>query len=115
MNRGEEVSDATADSQFALLVSTFAGTDGVTLGTVGRGFGSGALQVNGRIFAMVTRGRIVMKLPRARVADLIGAGQGSSFDAGRGKPMKEWVQLEPMPDDDLLGLARESRDFVSRP
>lgn len=115
MNRGEEVSDATADSQFALLVSTFAGTDGVTLGTVGRGFGSGALQVNGRIFAMVTRGRIVMKLPRARVADLIGAGQGSSFDAGKGKPMKEWVQLEPMPDDDLLGLARESRDFVSRP
>jgi hypothetical protein len=32
----------------------------------GRGFGSGTLQVNGRIHAMVSRGRFVVKLPRAR-------------------------------------------------
>ena len=32
----------------------------------GRGFGSGTLQVNGRIYAMVSRGRFVVKLPRTR-------------------------------------------------
>jgi hypothetical protein len=51
------------------------------------------LQVNGRIVAMVIRGRFVVKLPRACVDTLIARGTGLPFDAGQGRPMKEWVKV----------------------
>ena len=47
------------------LVEALAGRSGVTLGSGRRGFGSDALLVNGHIFAMVSRGHLVLKLPRA--------------------------------------------------
>jgi hypothetical protein len=59
----------------------------------GRGFGSGTLQVNGRIHAMVSRGRFVVKLPPARADTLIASRTGLPFDAGKGQPMKEWVAI----------------------
>jgi hypothetical protein len=59
----------------------------------GQGFGSRALKINNRIFAMLVGGRLVVKLPRARVAELIETGRGQPFDAGKGRPMKEWVAL----------------------
>ena len=114
MSGTEAAPQPLADHQFDLLVRALLGTPEVTVGTGTRRFGSGALQVNGRIFAMVTRGHIVMKLPRARVEALIAAGRGLSFDAGKGRPMKEWVQLEPASQGELLALAHEARDFVSR-
>ncbi len=59
----------------------------------GRGFGSNALKINNRIFAMLAGGRLVVKLPRARVAELIETGHGEPFDSGKGTPMKEWITL----------------------
>ena len=78
------------------------------------GFGSGALKVNGKIFAMVagSNGRLVLKLPRARVAELIAGGTGGPFDAGKGRPLKEWLTVL---DDDparCVALAREALAFV---
>ena len=49
---------------------------GVTVAE-GRGFGSGTLQVTGRIHAMASRGRFVVKLPRARADTLIASGTAS--------------------------------------
>jgi TfoX/Sxy family transcriptional regulator of competence genes len=108
------MSSGTVEERFGALVGALAGKDGVALGTGKRGFGSDALQVGGRIFAMVTSGRVVLKLPRERVRDLIEAGKGAPFDAGKGRPMQEWVALEAVDWDDLLQLAREARGFVSR-
>ena len=103
----------TADARFAEVVAAFEGNDGVTLGSGGRGFGTGALQVHGRIFAMVSSGRFVVKLPRNQVAALVASGEGLPFDAGKGRPMKEWVVLTDAIADRWLALARQARTFVA--
>jgi TfoX/Sxy family transcriptional regulator of competence genes len=78
-----------------------------------RAFGSNALKVNGKIFATLVRGSLVLKLPKARVASLIDAGLGGPFDAGKGKPMKEWVTILGG-ERSWLSLAREARLFVGQ-
>jgi TfoX/Sxy family transcriptional regulator of competence genes len=103
----------TVQARFAELADALVGRDGVTLGPDRRGFGSGALQVEGRIFAMVARGRLVVKLPRERVTALLASGDGVAFDAGKGRPMKEWVALEERTGERWLELAREARAFVA--
>jgi len=103
-----------SEAQFAALVEALAGRDDVTFGG-GRGFGSGTLQVRGRIFAMVSGERLVMKLPPLRVADLVLRGDGLPFDAGKGKPMREWVALIGGSADACLALAREAMRFVAGP
>jgi hypothetical protein len=76
-----------------------------------RSFGANALKVNGKIFAMLVRGALVIKLPKARVQTLIESGAGAPFDAGKGKPMKEWVTLEG-DERKWTKLAREAYAFV---
>jgi hypothetical protein len=104
----------TPEDIFNGLVEALAGDEGVDFATGTRGFGSGTLQVDGRIFAMVSRGRLVMKLPRDRVGGLIVAGAGSPFDACKGKPMREWVALEDPTREGALSLAKEALAFVGR-
>jgi hypothetical protein len=104
----------TADEAFSGLVEALAGHDGVDFAAGKRGFGAGTLQVGGRIFAMVSQGRLVMKMPRERVAELIAEGSGSPFDAGKGKPMQEWVVLEHPTQGGALSLAQEALAFVGQ-
>src|SRR5215211_6838001 len=86
--------DRSAAELFASLCAEFAGAPGVTVPGSGRpGFGSSALKINNSIFAMLVGDRVVVNLPRMRVTELIEAGVGEAFDAGKGKPMKEWVGL----------------------
>jgi TfoX/Sxy family transcriptional regulator of competence genes len=76
-----------------------------------REFGSNGLKVNGKLFAMLVRGALVLKLPKTRVQALLDAGAGAAFDAGKGKPMKEWVVVKA-PSSRWAALAREAREFV---
>lgn len=69
---------------------------------------------SGKFFAFVTRGRLVVKLPATRVEELIASGEGSVFDAGKGRPMKEWVGLRPPDEDACAAYMSEARDFVGR-
>jgi hypothetical protein len=71
-----------------------------------------ALQVDGRIFAMVRHGGPVLKLPQDRVADLVARGDGTPFDAGKGKPMKQWVVLERGTPEEWRSMAEEALAFV---
>ena len=77
-----------------------------------RGFGSHALRIHGKIFAMVVRHHLVVKLPRWRVDSLVESGDGVRFDANRGRPMKEWLRLDPASSLDWEALAQEAMGFV---
>jgi hypothetical protein len=104
--------DRTATERFDGLVTAMVGRPGVTGPQGGRGFGSDALRVDGRIFAMLAGGRLVVKLPRARVDGLVDGGHGVRFDANKGRPMKEWLSLDPGSPLDWAALAEEARRFV---
>jgi hypothetical protein len=78
-----------------------------------RRFGASGLKVDKTIFAMLVRGRLVVKLPRARVEALMAAGAGERFDPrGDGRLMKEWLVVAPGADVDWLALASEAMQFV---
>lgn len=102
------------EERFNVLVDEFRASPGVSVpGEPGqRGFGSNALKVHGSIFAMISGGRLVVKLPRQRVETLIGTGVGAPFDAGKGRAMKEWLTVIADDDKLWLALAHEARDFV---
>jgi hypothetical protein len=105
---------APAGERYADLVEDLMGTEDVTPPGGGSGFGRSALRYRGRIFAMFVRGRLVLKLPARRVAELVEAGAGVHFDANKGTPMKEWLSLEPESGEDWLALALEALDFARR-
>jgi hypothetical protein len=98
--------------RFQDLVDELAGTDGVTPPRGGSGFGRSGLRFQDRIFAMVVRGRLVLKLPAARVDELAEAGEGVHFDANKGAPMKEWLSLDPDSGLAWLPLAAEALEFA---
>jgi hypothetical protein len=103
------------DALFAVLVDAFADRPGVTPPAEGDSrFGSAALQVNGAIFAMVTRGRLVVKLPSRRVAALVDAGTGVPFDANRGLPMKQWLTVAGTDAATWRALTEEAYAFVAQ-
>lgn len=106
--------EITPEDRYAKVVGAFLGDDKVTSGSGKKSFGSSTLQVNGKIFAMLTsRGRFVVKLPKQRVDSLVASGSGERFDPGYGRLMKEWLTVEPTSDEDWLALAREAMEFVA--
>ena len=93
--------------------SILAGSRSASLGE-GKGFRStGQLKVDSRIFAMLVRGKLVVKPSRQQVNALVESGQGDRFDAGKGKPMREWFVLSPTSSKPWLGLAKAAMEFVS--
>ena len=101
-------------ARFAAIVEVLAGTPGVTHSKPrSRLFGSASLKVHDKIFAMVSsNGQFVVKLPKARVDALVASGAGERFDANRGGPMNEWLEVHSKSTEEWLHLAREALDFV---
>ncbi len=96
---------------FMAVADAFARDPQVSQGG-GKGFGSGALKVKGRIFAMVSsKGEFVVKLSKNRVDELASAGEGNRFDPGHGRLMKEWIAVGT---PNWVALVREACDFVKQ-
>ena len=77
-----------------------------------RGFGSRALKAEGKIFASLSRGRLLLKLPAARVEALVTAKLGERFSTGEGRIKKEWVTVAPASADEWARLAEGARLYV---
>lgn len=107
----------TPEERYAALIAAFRDHPDVTPPNgpqSKRGFGASELKVHNKIFAMLSGGRLVVKLPRQRVDALVASGEGERFDPRRdGRLMKEWLALAPTSKLEWLPLAREAMAFVA--
>ena len=107
----------SAEERWASLVETMLAQGAATYGSDGpqRAFGSTSLKTDGKIFAMLVKDRLVVKLDRRRVDALVAADQGERFDPGHGRLMKEWLSVaEQASDEAWLELADEAETFVAK-
>jgi hypothetical protein len=101
---------ARAREEFERIAARFGDRPGVTSGT---GFGSNpGLRIDGRIFAMLSEDALVVKLPAARVHELVAGGDAAHFDAGKGRPMREWASVGATRSGEWEPLVREALEFV---
>jgi TfoX/Sxy family transcriptional regulator of competence genes len=99
-----------AEQSFQQLSARFTKLPEVSTGT---GFGSApGLRVGGKIFAMLVRGQLVVKLPKDRVDGLVESGAAERFDRGKGQLMKEWAATSMLHESEWDQLVSEAHDFV---
>ena len=81
-------------------------------GQVSRGsmFGSQGLRTGKKFFAIWWQEQLVVKLPPARLTELVEAGQAAPFEPMEGRPMNGWVVVDP--GADLAGLTDQARAYV---
>jgi hypothetical protein len=104
------MAQTTPTERFERLADDYLARPDVTVGT---GFGGTAgLRVGGKIFVMLMDAGLVLKLPADRCAGLVAEGRGTPFTAGKGKPMREWVVLDPEELDSWDHLVAEAFAFV---
>jgi TfoX/Sxy family transcriptional regulator of competence genes len=102
---------SAAEAAFAAIAEDLLHEPAVSEGT---GFGSNAgLRAAGKIFAMLVRGELVVKLSAARCAELVASGSARPFDRGRGHPLREWICVGEAEQSEWPALAREALAFVA--
>ena len=79
----------------------------------GKIFHSEGLKSGGKFFAFTRREELVVKLAQERVAQLIAEGTGWPFDAGKGRPMREWVVLRPTGLASCTSHVAEALEFMT--
>ena len=76
-------------------------------------FGANALRVNGKVFAALTRSqRLLLKLPRERIAELLKTKRAMRFESG-GRVMNGWITVAPDNLAEWVALSDEARAFIS--
>lgn len=100
-----------SDDLFKPVIEAFRGDRDVSQA---RMFGAVGLKVAGKVFAMLVKGQLVVKLPNQRVESIVASKKGAYFDPGHGKLMKEWAAVRADRRSQWVKLAMEARDYVSR-
>ena len=100
-----------AGEYFWELVEPLLAEDGIEEGSL---MGFPCLRFNGAFFATCDHrtGDLIVKLPAARVEEMVEAGNGAPF-APAGKVFREWVLVENRDETVWLGLLDEARAFAS--
>jgi len=75
-------------------------------------FGTTALCAGGKVFLFPWRGALVVKIPAARVQELVTAGAAQPFDPGHGWPGKTWAAVYASANDRWPELALAARAFA---
>ena len=77
-----------AQGLFDQIAAEYLAKPGVTYGRIWHNDG---LKVNNKIFAMIVRDQLVVKVEAGQAGQLIDAGDGVAFEPRPGRRMKEWV------------------------
>jgi hypothetical protein len=105
-----DIDRADISGRFDELIARYLPDPQVTEGT---GFGSSrGLRVGGKIFAIFGERELTVKLPRARVDELVDAGIGTRFDPGHGRLMREWLTVSTRHATEWERLADDALRFV---
>jgi predicted DNA-binding protein (MmcQ/YjbR family) len=83
---------ASAEDLFDQIVPAYLGKPQVHLG---KAFHNDVLKVNDKIFAMVVRGQLVVKVRADQAAALRAAGDAVAFEPRKGRKMREWIAVDP--------------------
>ena len=108
-----------AADQFTRLVGAMLARSQATYGadeTLGArpSFGSTSLKANGKIFVMLVKDRLVVKLPAKRVDELVEQGAGERFDPGHGRLQREWLSVRGEGQPVVVRVRAEAEAYVSR-
>ena len=89
------------------MISAGAAHEGTMMGTR-------CLRVDGEFLAMVFHrtAQLVVKLPKARVSEVVYSGSGSEFSPA-GRRFREWVAIDEVDRELWRSLLEEGRDFVA--
>jgi hypothetical protein len=101
-----------ANDRFAHIADSLRGEPGLQAGT---GFSTDSgLRSDGKLFAMLRDGRLVVRLPGSRADELVGADAAARFYGVQNARLAQWVALsysEPeswlVPANEALRYARE--------
>jgi len=103
------VNSANAKRTWYQIADELLQTPGVATGRLLRAKG---MSFQGRYFAMLHHGMLVVKLPAARVDELERSGAGQRFQYGQGRIMREWIAVPGAREDLWSGLAMEVLGFA---
>lgn len=98
----------TPEQAYDRLVGQLTARPGVASG---RMMASDGLRLGDKYFAMLHKGDLVVKLPAARVQELVGRGAGGQLTAGR-RVMREWFTAPLDGPEDWRGLADEALAYA---
>jgi hypothetical protein len=80
---------------------------------IGKIFHSQGLKSGEKYFAFIRKEELVVKISQERVTQLIAEGTGWPFDAGKGRPMREWVVLRPSDLASCTSHVSEALEFMT--
>jgi TfoX/Sxy family transcriptional regulator of competence genes len=95
---------------YASVKAHFEKIDGVT---VNAGRGAQGLKVGKKMFAMFSKGDLLLKLPPDRVEALVASGRGVPYDPGTGKILKNYVLIPAAKKRSWIKLCEEAAESAS--
>jgi TfoX/Sxy family transcriptional regulator of competence genes len=100
---------ADADDDFREICERLLATDPDV--ALKRAFASPGLRYEDKIFAMLVRGELVVKLPEGRCAALSADGGAKPFRMGN-RELREWVVISPEREFEWDALADEALAYA---